>query len=690
MKNLKYVTRILAILISLLTPASTVWALSPASAKALDAFRRYEPDFRRSLQTLQDLARKAHQQKLNATDKKWFAIKDDADDTMEFVQKRFDLLEDLYKSTLADNPNDRAALMDGFTRIEDLYRRCRDLHVEKFQEGGALLNGAETKAEPAQVDLAKTEYEKPSQTPAPAKPETAKIETPAPAPDGTNDTALKPVPPVPVRIATEAPAGASEKASATEEEKVRLHGVFKADLRNRNEKYTATDRVLPNNFNQFKLSLSYQADEKNKLSLDDKYIHRRRNELVKENILTFAWLHTQSKETAWSLKDTLHHVWYPDATVKEYRDNLIEGFLNLKEKRWERVYNLGFDRRVYPNYSRSDYKQWNLGGQTTRFIPNGTVFWDSVYNGRNYDDSPALDYINQYYNLEYNQSFSGNDSEVSVSNSYDTRHYGNEAVNLFRANYWDNFFRFRYELPVNKKWTWIFEDDYQKRLYGSDFSRGYSQFNAKTTAKITIDKKTRARFWHNYTMNHENTTARAHRNHKFNGMWEKKFSDSFKLKLEDTFHHRTAIVGSTLDFHENVFNAKATWKLPSKIELVWSNEYLTRYYEALFYRDYRYFATGLDATYAKARQYEWKLGYQHRNFSYRNGNNVATGWNSNAQPLTEAKFTRFINKDLKAYIAGSYEKTFYKTFDTLSQELLWDFTRPLTITEFTGGLEYSF
>ncbi|HNV68716.1 MAG TPA: hypothetical protein PKO06_03395 [Candidatus Ozemobacteraceae bacterium] len=690
MINLKKLTKTLAILISLLTVAASVWALSMASSKALDAFRRYEPDFRRSLQSLQDFARKAHQQKLEATDKKWFAIKEEADETMEFVQKRFDLLDDLYKSTLNDNPGDRAALMDGFSRIEDLYRRCRDLHVEKFQEGGALLNGAADSTEPAPVDLTKTEYEKPvatgetaAKTEVPATSEPAKPETTT-----TEGTELKPVPPTPVTVAPES--SSTAKPEPKEEQKVRLHGTFKADLRNRNEKYTATNRVLPSNFNQFKLSLSYQADEKNKLSLDNKYIHRKRNELVKENILTFAWLHVHSKEMAWSLKDTLHHVWYPQATVKEYRDNLIEGFLNLKEKRWERTYNLGFDRRVYPNYSRSDYKQWNLGGQTTRFIPNGTVFWDSIYNGRNYDNSPSLDYTNQYYNLEYNQSFNGNDSEVSVSNTYDTRHYGNEAVNLFRANYWDNYFRFRYELPVNKKWTWIFEDDYQKRLYASDFSRGYSQFNAKTTAKITIDKQTRARFWHNYTMNHENTTARAHRNHKFNGMWEKKFSDSFKLKLEDTFHHRTAITGATLDFHENVFNAKATWKLPSKIELVWNNEYLTRYYEALFYRDYRYFATGLAATYAKAKQFEWQLGYQHRTFSFRNGNNLATGWNSNAQPLAEAKYTKYINKDLKAYVASSYEKTFYKTFDTLSQELLWDFTRPLTITEFTGGLEYSF
>ncbi|RCK73036.1 MAG: hypothetical protein OZSIB_3295 [Candidatus Ozemobacter sibiricus] len=173
-------------------------------------------------------------------------------------------------------------------------------------------------------------------------------------------------------------------------------------------------------------------------------------------------------------------------------------------------------------------------------------------------------------------------------------------------------------------------------------------------------------------------------------MWEKKFSDRFKLKVEDTFHRRYTVIGDVMDFGENVLSARATWRLPSKIEAGIRGEYLLRRYTALFYRDYRYLLGGVFASYAKPKKYDWSFVQDFRKFSYRNGNNIATDWNDQSQPITEGKFNYYLSDDLKIRLSASREKTYYKSFDTTSQELLWDFTRPMTVTEFYGGLEYDF
>nr|MBP7635655.1 hypothetical protein [Candidatus Ozemobacteraceae bacterium] len=323
------VTGMLMIAAFLLMSAQA-FALSVASSKALDAFRRYEPDFVNALHRLQEMDRKAANQKLDVKGDAFAAIKDEADETMEFVQKRYDLLEDLFKTVSGDYPADRANLLDGFQRIDDLYRKVRDFHMTRFQERTST---------PA-VDTGKTEYE-------------ADV---APALKGTEPAKTEP----------------AAKKTTPEPEKVRVTGTLKLEARNRNEHYTDADTALPNNLSQAKLSLMYERDAKNKLVLDEKMLQRRRNELVKENILALSWLHQHSKNTAVTVKDTLHHVWYPDADLKSYRDNLAEAFWNSKQGKYEYLMNLGVDGRVYPRYSRSDFTQLNYNSQTTYFVPNGT------------------------------------------------------------------------------------------------------------------------------------------------------------------------------------------------------------------------------------------------------------------------------------------------------------------------------
>jgi hypothetical protein len=272
---------------------------------------------------------------------------------------------------------------------------------------------------------------------------------------------------------------------------------------------------------------------------------------------------------------------------------------------------------------------------------------------------------------------------------------GKRAVGVYRANYWDNFFRFRYDLPVSKTFSWTFEEELQQRKYPADDPRGYSMLRMNTIGKITIDKRTRGRIGHTYIYNDENTRSKAHKNHKYNAMWERKYSDSFKLKVEDIYHYRDGISNNDMDFRENLLAAKATWKLPSRIMLNWGNEYLTRVYAGVRpattqYRDFRYFQTALSASYMKAKQFDWQIEQKYRTFSYRNPANTPDGWNTVGQPMTEAIYNFFLRSDLKVKLKASQEKTFYKTFDQFAQELLWNFTQPLRITEFYGGLEYDF
>ncbi len=670
--------RLLTVLLVILVAGTCIpaaFALANASARALDAFRRYEPDFLTSLRKLEEIQRKIDNQGWKPGTKEWQALKDDADDLFDYVQKRYDLMDDLFKSVSGDNPADKAQLFDGFSRLDDLYRHFRDFYLNRFRDGGPA-------PAPKPAVPATTSAEPAGKSATPVATPTPKVAEPAGTPAQT--------PAKPVAAPTAGVPAVTPSAHGEEGQKVRLTGTLKVDLRNKNEQYTAQDTALPNNSYQGRLSLMYQMDDKNKLSLEDKYLQRRRNELVKENVLTLGWVHSRSPKTIFSFKDRLHHVWYPQNARKAYRDNLAELFLDRKEGRYERLYSVGFQTRTYPDYSRSDFSQKNLMTQTTYFIQNGTLFGESTYNWRDYKNSPQLDYKNDNTYVEFNRSYEGNKSEISVSDTYDHRIYGNEAVNLFRASYWDNYFRFRYDLPVSKTWRWTFEDEHQRRNYYSDNPRGYAQLKIKTTGHITIDKQTRGRIGHQYIYNDEKTKARSHKNHIWSGMWEKKFSNQFKLKIEDTFHRRYTLIGDVMDFGENVLSARATWRLPSKIETGIRGEYLLRRYTALFYRDYRYLLGGVFTSYAKPKKYDWSFVQDYRNFSNRNGNNTATDWRSQSQPLTEGKFNYFLRHDLKIRLSASREKTYYKSFDTTSQELLWDFTRPITVTEFYGGLEYDF
>ncbi len=652
MKKSLFIVTILVLALA----AIPAFALSVASERAIEAFNRYEPDFSNSLRRLEELDRKVENQSMDLKSDKYKEVVSDADDIMDYVQKRYDLMEDLFTTVSGDYPLDRAELFENFSRIDDLYRETRNFYLERFVNGNRTKSAGDKKVEDS---------------------------TSAPVPVAASDDKT----------------AKSTGQTVEKPRKVEISGTLKLDFRNRNEVYrtqtktlpfTNLETALPNNLSQAKLNLSYEIDQNRKLFLENRFLRRERNEPVHENYLTLAYLYKVTQNRAWTFKNTLHHSWYPDNGVKDYRDNLAEIFFNDRWSKRERLANLGYQSRVYPRYTRSDYHQFNLSDQETWFIDNGNIFAELKGNWRRYRNVDDLDYDNFNFYGEYNKTYSGNKADLSVSNTYDRRMYDQEAINLYRASYWDNYFRVNYDLPVHDKLAYLIEGQYQKRNYLADEPRGYAQFNFFSAAKMKFDKNTRGQFDYRYVFNDENTTLRAHKNHKFHGMWQRKVTDQFKIRVDDTFHVRNSVQGEVMDFKENLFNAKLSWALKNGIALTWQNEYLSRIYDQIVYRDFRYFLTGLVFSYAHGRKYDWKFEQSWRKFSFRNGNNISTGWESEAQPLTEVRYNVALNDELKLKLRASWEKTFYRQFDNRSQELLWEFTRPMTITEFYGGLEYEF
>lgn len=658
---------IVILLLAVIVLGSPLYALSIASSRALDAFRRYEPDFANSLRRLEELDRRVDNLKIDEKSSRFAEIKDEAEESMDRIQKRYDLMEDLFTNVSGSYPADRPQLFDGFSRIDDLYRANRDFYLLNF------VNRASRK--------------KTSAATAPESAgETAAMVDSGAASDGDvsdsdgSDTGVSAVAP--------------EKGN-----KLDVSGVMKLDFRNRNEVYrtqssaapfVTNETALPNNLSQARLSLSYKFDEKRQLHIDDRFLIRERNEPVHENYLTLAYLNKINQKRAWTLKNTLQHAWYPDNSIKNYRNNLAEFFYNERWEQRERLANLGYQSRVYPQYSRSDFHQFNLGDQETWFRNDGNFFAEFKADWRKYRNVNYLDYNNFNLYSEFNRSYAGNKSELSLSNTFDRRNYDDEAANLYRTSYYDNYFRAGYDLPMHSKLSYSFEGQYQKRNYSADEPRGYSELNMLAAAKFRIDSDTRAQADYRYVYNDENTRIRAHKNHKFHGMWQKNYSKSFKVRLDDTLHLRNTVVGDIMDFKENSFAAKLAWRLNNGVNLGWNSEYLTRSYDALFYRDYKFLHSGLEFSYAKSGEYDWTVDQSWRRFSFRNGNNVSTGWEDEAQPITELKYNYVLQADLKLRLRASWEKSYYRSFDSISQELLWDFARPMTITEFYGGLEYTF
>ncbi|NLI79079.1 MAG: hypothetical protein GX442_21880 [Candidatus Riflebacteria bacterium] len=470
----------------------------------------------------------------------------------------------------------------------------------------------------------------------------------------------------------------------------RFSGRLRLEEKNRDEDYPAQGLHLPNDNHVQRLTLQYQLDPKSLVSLEGRHLQRKRNEVVNEDYLTFNLLHTHSRQAAFVFKDVFSRIRYPDSPVKDYDHNLATVVWNKKEGKWERLYSAGVENRKFPRFASADFNQVNYEYENTYFIPNGTLFGSVNWSGRSYSESPYLDYLQRGFGFDFNRAFAGNKSEITLNETYDSRLFGNESVNLFRTSYWDNFFSYKYDLPVSPTFNWTFEGIWQKRKYASDFGRGYGQVNLTTTVKIVEDKTSRGKVAHQYVHNDENTEGKAHKNHTLSGSWEKKFTDTFKVKVGDAIHQRWSVIGDVMDFRETDLTLQANKKLPANVEVTLVGQSLDRVYRNLYYADYKYWRAGLIGAYVRPKKFDVQVERYSRAFSHKNGNNLVTDWIEETQPSMAVKVSITLSKDLRLKLNYLQEETYYKGFDTVAQELLWDFNRPLHLREVNGSLDYDF
>lgn len=652
------------ILLSALAITDPVLAISKQSQNALGAFRRYEPEFSSALRNMQELERKMSQTK---DESKISDIWLKAEEIMGRAQDRYDSMEDLYASTLAKNPGDMAELNDGFNRLDEMYRTVRDFYADKY-----TYRSEETEND-SEVEIASVP-EKPTTTL--GKIEGGSYVTPLVADD--KDQVIT----------------AKEDRKRKNAGKLDLDGSFKFDYKNRDEIHQAVGKggKGPNDLSQGRLLLTYHMDEDSEWSLDERYLTRERNEKIKENHVALSYFSKHGDNSGLTFRDKLQHIWYPDDTRKNYRINLFE---TVYTKGWdgrERTANIGFKTKTYPNYSQSDYKQYLIGEQETWFKKYGTAFLEFKGESTKYKNAGNLDYDNMNVYGEYNRTYSGNKAELSLSNTYDRRLYKDESVVAFRTSYYDNYFTLGYELPMNRRVTYRFNGEHTKRNYASDHSRGYSEINVFNGFSMKVNKRTFVSADYRFIYNDENTRTAAHKNNIMHVGWIKNFNKNYKVKLDDTYQNRYSIINNRLDFGQNKFTAVFDWRIKDKYSLKWNTEYFNRRYDyiALGTADYRYLLSGFEVSASKHKVYDWRVSQSWRKLEFRNWGGVSTGWDGGVQPVTELKANYWLKDDIKLGVRATWEKTYYREFNSESQELEYNFGDPMYNKEVYLSLEYIF
>ena len=140
-------------MISALALAEPAFAISRQSENALNAFRRYEPEFSNTLRSLQELKRKQDNKGEDISESSDAWLK--AENLMSKVEDRYDLMEDLFNNTLSRNPADQNELREGFNRLDDIYRKVRDFYTDNY------VYGDENKEEKGQKEVTEESPESP-------------------------------------------------------------------------------------------------------------------------------------------------------------------------------------------------------------------------------------------------------------------------------------------------------------------------------------------------------------------------------------------------------------------------------------------------------------------------------------------------------------------------------------------------
>ncbi len=651
---------IFILLLSALTLSEPAFAISRQSENALSAFRRYEPEFSNSLRSLQELKRKQDNLKEDESGASSSEILLQAENLMSKVEDRYDLMEDLYNNTLSRNPADQVELRDGFNRLDDLYRKVRDYYTDNysFKE---KVEVKETEQDKKKENLSEEE-----------KTETPYELNPITASDGYSDV-----------ISAE---------DQKEEEKVKLTGNLKFEFRNSDEKHENLGGTVPNDLTSGRLRLTYDMEKNRQLYLEEKYLTRERNEKVKENHLTLSFNKKNDDNSAFTLRDKLQHVKYPDNSNKNYRVNLFEALYAKNWKNRDMELSLGLKTKAYPNNSRSDYNEYIASAQESWMTNNSTKYIEFTSDFVKYKNVDNLDYKNFNLYTEMTKYFTGNNADLSISNTYDRRIYENESLISFRTSYYDDYFQFGYKLPVNNKVNYNLKADYSKRSYASDEPRGYAELDIFNGFSIKTDDRTYVNADYRYKYNDENTREYAHKNNIIHIGWVRSINKDYKIKFDDTYHQRNSVTNEALDFNQNDFVADLSWNLKNNYKLSWTTEHFIRRYDniSMNFTDYRYIQSGFNLSFYKRKCYDWQISQRWRKLEFRNLGGAPSDWDGRMQPVTEVKYNRWLKDDLKLTINGTLEKTYYSEFNNASQEMEFNFADRVYNKQVYASLEYIF
>lgn len=652
---------IFILLLSALTLSEPVFAVSKQSENALSAFRRYEPEFSNSLRSLQELKRKQDNLMEDESGASSSEILLQAENLMSKVEDRYDLMEDLYNNTLSKNPADQIELRDGFNRLDDLYRKVRDYYTDNY-----------TFKEKEKVEVKETEQDKKKENLSEAE----KTETPY---------ELNPI---------TASDDYSNVISAEDQkkEKVKLTGNLKFEFRNSDEKHEDVGETVPNDLTSGRLRLTYDMENNRQLYLEEKYLTRERNEKVKENHLTLSFNKKNDDNSAITLRDKLQHVKYPDNSNKNYRVNLFEALYAKNWKNRDMELSLGVKTKAYPNNSRSDYNEYIASAQESWMTNNSTKYIEFTSDIVKYKNVDNLDYKNFNLYTEMTKYFTGNNADLSISNTYDRRIYENESLISFRTSYYDDYFQFGYKLPVNNKVNYNLKADYSKRSYASDEPRGYAELDIFNGFSIKTDDRTYVNADYRYKYNDENTREYAHKNNIIHIGWVRSVNKDYKIKFDDTYHQRNSVTNEALDFDQNDFVADLSWNLKNNYKLSWTTEHFIRRYDniSMNFADYRYIQSGFNLSFYKRKCYDWQISQRWRKLEFRNLGGAPSDWDGRMQPVTEVKYNRWLKDDLKLTINGTLEKTYYSEFNNASQEMEYNFADRVYNKQVYASLEYIF
>ncbi|NLM16137.1 MAG: hypothetical protein GX221_00250 [Candidatus Riflebacteria bacterium] len=677
-------------------------ALSAASSATLQAFRRYEKTFLQAESELRKL-----QQDLTAALTAGDAsttqeLLGKASQKMQLLARGYSDMENLYYSTLASNKPDGSQLHAGFMKIYDAYHKAFMFHKHNIESLPEQFAANQHKTEeklaalPSATQLPKKQAELP----------VALSETKELVETGDYEGASYTPSELELQIDTLLKSLSSKRASFTETATakgaaLKIKGSLMLKYSEIKETITEQNTVVPvvtakstlyDKLSQAKLFAVYNFNS-GSFTLQEDYQARQRNEKIHEHFLTLAYNKKMTSNVTLVLRDKLRLADYPDETYKNFKDNTAEIVLDNQRGNNNFSYSAGLVNRRYKDISYSDFDQILMNFQQSSYNEGKTFYLDYAGELTSYKSFSDLDYDSHSLYAEYSSDFTGNNSTLQFSDSFMYFNYISPDLIFYRDDYIDNTARVSYSLPINSKADYTIETIHNKRKYDKDHLRGYQELDFFNQVIYEFSPKERVTLSFRYIDNDENIKKMSHENYVYTGSYRRRLSEQVIFNFDKIYRKRdgnNSIVGKTMDFDENQYNTAITVKARQHWMFSLKNVYLERLYDLPWYPDYRYNHFSAEARYMPPGNEMFTIAVGNRHFSFRNYNQARKPWETRHQPVGEMIYTKRLKKDLDFNLTLSYEKTWQQTYDIVTQELLYDFSKPRTDREIVLSLNLDF